>query len=400
MKPNLAVVRGHYFSHEEVKLYEQLTDEFNVTFFSGVKGTAGSIGNIRVVELLCLDSILDGIGLGNLFRKIEGLVNNLLGIDPELMFQLKKALRGFSIVHTIDYNYVVTYQLALLKKELNYKLVATHWENIPFARDSKPICRKMKYFIYNNVDVFFAMSERAKASLRLEGVPESKLQVTYSGVDTQRFRPDEKLRLKWRERFRLKPEDIVLLFVGRIRSSKGVFELIYATKKLIEDPSIPRERVKVVIAGKGPREQELDRKIRTLGLQDNVIRIGFIPHSEIHVVHNMADIFVLPSIPRKYWQEQLGLVLLEAMACGKPVVSTLSGSIPEIVGGAGILVQPNDHLSLYTGLKRLITDRSLIESLGHSSLKEVQRRFTFSCISNRMKAIYTQMLKKNFHDQP
>jgi Glycosyltransferase len=399
MKENLAVVRGHYFSHEELKLYEFLTDKFNVTFISSIKGTAGTVGNIKVVEIPCLDGILNGIGLGNLFRKVEGLVNNLIGVDLELMFQLRKALRDFSIVHTIDYNYVLTYQLALLKKELKYKLVTTHWENIPFARDKKVISRKMKYFVYDNIDAFFAMSERAKASLLLEGVPESRIYVTYYGVDTRRFRPDNKAYLEVREQFRLSPDDVVLLFIGRIRSSKGIFELIYATKRLIDDPSIPKEHIKVIIAGRGPQERELDKTIRSLGLQNNVIRIGFIPHSEIHNIHNMADIFVLPSIPRKYWQEQLGFVLLEAMACGKPVVSTLSGSIPEIVGDAGILVQPNDHLSLYTALKRLITEPNLLLYLSDASLKEVQEKFTLSCISNKMKAAYTELQRKDSYGQ-
>lgn len=391
MKPKLAVIRGHYFSPEDLKVYEFLTEEFDISFLSSVRGTAGTVGNIRVIETPCLDGILNLVGLGNLFRRGSGLINNLLGIDLEIMFHLKETLRDFDIVHTIDYSYLLTYQLAHLKKELNYKLITTHWENIPFARDKKRTLRKMKYYIYNNVDAFFAMSERAKASLQLEGVPESKIHVTYYGVDTERFRPNEQTRLAWRKQLGLKPEDIVLLFIGRIRASKGIFELMYATKRLIDDPSIPKEHIKVVVAGRGPEERELDKKIRLLGLQSHVIKIGFIPHSEIHYVHNIADIFVLPSVPRKYWQEQLGFVLLEAMACGKPIVSTLSGSIPEVVGSAGLLVQPNDHLSLYNALKRLIIEADLFAFLGDASLKEVHGRFTLSSVADKMKAAYAKI---------
>ncbi|MGB9591603.1 MAG: glycosyltransferase [Candidatus Kryptoniota bacterium] len=86
-----------------------------------------------------------------------------------------------------------------------------------------------------------------------------------------------------------------------------------------------------------------------------------------------------------YWQEQLGLVLLEAMACGKPVVSTLSGSIPEVIGNAGILVQPNDHIALYEALKKIINDSSCRESLGQLGRERVLNNFTVGKISQKMR---------------
>jgi glycosyltransferase involved in cell wall biosynthesis len=395
MRPKIAIVRGPFFSAEELKLYEPLTDTFDVTFISSVEGTGGKTNNIQIIEVPCLSSLLDKVNLGEVFRKIGGLFNNAIGVDPQIVFNLKKTLQGFELVQTVDYDFMLTYQLARLKGTLGYKLVATHWENIPFARDNKSIVRRMKYYVYSNLDAFFAMSERAKASLILEGVDESKIYVTGYGVDENLFRPRKEERLQWRKRYDLSPDDIVVLFVGRVRRSKGVFELIYATKRLIQDAAIDSKKLKVVIAGKGPGERELDKKIKLLGLEGNVIRIGYIPHGEIHLIHNMADVFTLPSIPCKYWQEQLGLVFLEAMACEKPVVSTLSGSIPEVVENAGILVQPNDHMTLYEALKKIISDPGKRKSLGQIGRERVLNKFTANKISENMRKAFKQILGRH-----
>lgn len=385
MRPKIAVVRGPFFSTEEIKLYGPLSNDFDITFISSIKGSTDTINNIKIAEAPCLGRLLDKIYLGGSFQKIGGIINNIIGVDPEIIFRLGKILRGFELVHSIDYDFMVTYQLARIKRRLRYKLIATHWENIPFARDNKPIARRIKYFVYSKLDAFFAMSERARASLMLEGVDQSQIFVTGYGIDTDLFMPRERERQQWRKRYNISPEDIVILFVGRVRESKGVFELIYAIKRLLQDGDINSKKIKVVIAGKGPGEKTLDKRIKQLGLETSVIKIGYIPHEEIHLVHNMADIFTLPSVPRKYWQEQLGLVLLEAMACEKPIVSTLSGSIPEVVGNAGILVQPNDHTSLYEGLKKIIMDPKSRQMLGQLGRERVLNNFTVHKISERIR---------------
>jgi glycosyltransferase involved in cell wall biosynthesis len=228
----------------------------------------------------------------------------------------------------------------------------------------------------------------------VEGVDESRIYVTGYGIDTERFKPDPEAGRQWRTRYGISDEDTVILFIGRVRGSKGIFELLYALKRLTVDKSIDRRRMRLVIAGRGPREKEVSEMTVRLGLEENVLRLGYISHSDIHNVHNMADVFCLPSVPRKFWQEQLGLVFLEAMACGKPVVSTLSGSIPEVVGDAGILVQPNDHLSLYEGLKSLITNPTLYQELAARTRDRAVSRFGPEAIAKRLKESYLRTLAR------
>lgn len=391
VKPKLAVIRGPYFSMEEQSFYEPLKDKFDMTFFSSLKESIAPEGNPNVLGVKYLGGILNPL-TGGVYRKIAGLCGNIAGVDPEYIFGAKKALRGFDIVQTIDYNYLITYEVAQLKKKLGFRLAAIHWENIPFARDAKPLCKFVKYKVYEQVDAFFAMSERAKASLLLEGVDESRIFVTYYAVDTEKFKPDSEAGREGRKKYGLADDDIVILFIGRVRASKGLFELMYATRRLLSDPAIDRRKIKLVIVGKGPGEKDVSMMTARLGLKDNVMQIGYIRHDDIPHIHNMADVFCGPSLPRKYWQEQLGLVFLEAMACGKPVVSTLSGSIPEVVGDAGLLVQPNDHLSLFEALRRIVTETDLRRSLSQKARERAVSRFSNEVISTNIQNAYRKIL--------
>jgi glycosyltransferase involved in cell wall biosynthesis len=99
----------------------------------------------------------------------------------------------------------------------------------------------------------------------------------------------------------------------------------------------------------------------------------------------MADIFTLPSIPVDYWQEQFGIVLIESMASGKPIVTTISGSIPEVVGDAAVLVQPADHLALYHAFKDLVLSKEKCRSLGNRARARAEELFSLDVVSERLR---------------
>jgi starch synthase len=391
MKKRIALVRGHHLSKEETISYEPLENEFEfVCFSSNNPWFDHSEIVFPVVQLPSAERYFRFVpaSLGN---RAFGFLDNLLGAG-QWMYGLKKHLQGFDLVHTSDYCHFFTYQAARAKRKFGYKLVAIHYDNIPFARDHKPVVMHMKYELYKEADALFAMSERAREVLLLEGFRRDRIFVIGNAIDTEKFQPCCDENAPWRERYGLAKDALVILFVGRVRASKGVFELVYATKKLLSDPEIDSERLRVIIAGRGPREREVLQRIHQLHLERFITLVGAVPHSEIHLLHNMADIFTLPSVPRKYWQEQFGIVLIESMACAKPVISTLSGSIPEVVADSGLLVQPNDHYALYLALKKLVLDKSLRESLGYRARQRVISMFSIPVISRKLKDAYTSVL--------
>jgi glycosyltransferase involved in cell wall biosynthesis len=271
------------------------------------------------------------------------------------MFGLEKELADQDILHAAETYNGYSYQCALAKG--NKKLALTVWENIPFAsfRNFKGLTNNHKIvdYVKDRTDVFIAVTGRANVALQIEGVPEDRIRDIPVGVDTSRFRPEGRDPLM-REHVGAKEDDFLVLFVARLTKEKGVYDLLHAIKLIALDPTLGH--VKVAIAGSGPEKDSMASLIGKLGIGDRVRLIGSFTYDEIPKLYHAADAFILPSTAVHYWQEQFGMVLIEAMACGLPVISTRSGSIPEVVGDSGLLIQPNDPLSIYNEIKRLALD--------------------------------------------
>jgi len=386
----IALVRGHHLSKEETVSYEPLKDQYafscvstNYPWFDH-----GDL-SFPVQYLPSIESMFRWLP-GGLDRRVFGKLDVLLGTG-QYMPGLKGALRGFDIVHCSDPCHLFTYQAARLKRRLQYKLTAIQYENIPFAREEKPLVRWTRPVIYREIDAFFAMSCRAKEALLREGVPTSKIAVIGNGVDTNTFKLDPAARREWRRRLGLDDSTLVVLFVGRLHESKGVFQLVNAAHRVF---SLGDEasHVRFVLAGRGRAESALRHHIRRLGLEDRVLLAGSVPHADIHRLHSTADIFVLPSIPTHLWQEQFGIVLIESMACGIPVVAAGSGSIPEVVGDAGLLVQTADHVSLADSLLELIRDDERRRALGAAARRRVEHHFSLPTIGQKLQSAFESVL--------
>jgi starch synthase len=390
---SIAIVRGHHLSKEETISYEPLRQEFGFTCFSTNNPWFDHSEIVfPIKQLRCTERLFRPLpfGLGN---RIFGSIDNILGTG-QWVFGLEKALHGFDLVHSSDYCHLFTYQIARAKKRLGCKFVVIHYDNIPFARDHKPIARATKYEVYDKADAFFAMSTRARESLTLEGVDPRKIFIIGNAVDTEKFRPRPDETAALRQRFGVKPDDLVILFLGRLHESKGIYELMYAAAKLLSDPDIDTQRLRILVAGRGKRRRALELLVRRLGIQGHIWFIGGIPHAQVHLLHAAVDIFALPSIATRYWQEQFGIVLAESMACGKPIVTTLSGSIPDVVADAALLVQPNDHYALYTGLKSLVVDPRLRDEIGARARERALAEYSMSTIAGKLRNAYSTVLGK------
>lgn len=197
-------------------------------------------------------------------------------------------------------------------------------------------------------DGLISVSESTRQdAIRLAGVEPGKIFTVPLGV-SEDFHPvsDPAARSKIGERYHL-PEDFIL-YVGLVEPRKNLPLLIKSYKTLAgRGISLP-----LVIVGRlGWMYQEVLDLVEALGIKDAVQFAGYIPQEDLPIVYNLASLFVYPS---QY--EGFGLPVLEAMACGVPVVATSVSSLPEVAGQAGLLVPPGDEAALAQAMQAVLTD--------------------------------------------
>jgi glycosyltransferase involved in cell wall biosynthesis len=212
------------------------------------------------------------------------------------------------------------------------------------------------------------------------GSPEQIVSIP-NGVPTERVRtvrPPEEIRRELGV-----GQALMVLSTGRLAEQKGLEYLIRAGA-LLRSETPP---VKIVLAGDGPLEAKLSRLVSDLGLEDVVLMPGF--YADVGDLLAACDLVVLPSL----W-EGLSIALLEAMAAGKPVVTTTIGSNREVTddGEAAVLVPPKDPESLANAIRALAADESWREALGQRG-REVQRaRYTLPRMIDAYLAEYERLL--------
>ncbi|HEX8208558.1 MAG TPA: glycosyltransferase family 4 protein [Longimicrobium sp.] len=170
-----------------------------------------------------------------------------------------------------------------------------------------------------------------------------------------------------------RPEVRRLLFVGQVLPHKGVHTLVEALALVAAEPG---SRVTLTIAGDAdnPYGHELRRRVRELGLEDAVSFRGRVPRAEIVPLYHEHDVLVFPSV----WNEPFGITILEAMACGLPVVATGTGGSGEIVrdGENALVFGPGDAAACARQIGRLMRDEELFERIRRNARDSVERHFT------------------------
>jgi glycosyltransferase involved in cell wall biosynthesis len=161
-----------------------------------------------------------------------------------------------------------------------------------------------------------------------------------------------------------------VLYLGTLKPSKNIEGLVAAFKAVIANEKLRISNIKLVIAGKkGWLFEPIFEKVRKLGLGDRVIFTDFVPEEDKPALIAGAKVFVLPS----FW-EGFGLDVLNAMACGVPVVASNKGSLPEVVGDAGVLVDPYSTDSIAEGItKVLLAPPSKYNSMRQAGLEQVKK---------------------------
>jgi glycosyltransferase involved in cell wall biosynthesis len=206
-----------------------------------------------------------------------------------------------------------------------------------------------------------------------------KCEVIPIGIDTARFGLNDSWQLRRVEEIRSKHGPRIILFVGRLAYYKGVDYLVRAMKDIDG---------KLLLIGEGPLEAELKALAGSLNIQDRCVFLGKIGDEDLPLYYHACDVFALPSVAST---EAFGIVQLEAMACGKPVVSTnLPTGVPfvNLNGETGLIVAPADEAALAGAVDMLLQDRGLREKYGLFAKKRVEREFTREVMVKKVYGVY------------
>jgi len=247
--------------------------------------------------------------------------------------------------------------------------------------------RIYKRFIFeklvNKADIIITPSNSTKNDIkRYCGIDDEKIRVVLYGVE-KRFRPINKSKVEDYRSLNSLPSRIILS-VGTLEPRKNIVTLIKAFAKLREEGL---DDYKLVVAGsKGWLYKEIFNEIRTRGLQEEVLFLGNVADEDLPKLYNCADLFVYPSL-----YEGFGLPPLEAMACGVPVITSNTSSLPEVVGEAGVMVDPTNVNLLCERMGHVLEDSEVRHYMINRGLERV-KLFSWRNTAKQIMKIYEETL--------
>ena len=280
----------------------------------------------------------------------------------------------------------------LLKRFFNIPVALhIHGGDLNIYNSSSILYRKVYNNTISNSDLIVVNSNDIKNKvLKLTGVTPNKLIVISPGIDYEKFyRMDRQQIENHKKDFNIGNDKTVLLFAGNAIKRKGLDILVDALKLL---RTVQLSKIHLIICSEGPELNKTKNKLQDIkGIKDSVIFLKKMDQSELRILYNIASIFIFPSR-----DEPLGLVGLEAIACGTPVIGSNIGGIPEYINkNNGMLFEVNKSKELAKRIGSIIEDPNIVQSL----TKNIDKRESDHDISlsvKRLIDIYYDMQTRSF----
>jgi glycosyltransferase involved in cell wall biosynthesis len=319
------------------------------------------------------DEIVNGVAIHRL-----GIQFKIAGapVCPTMPWKIRRA--GADIVHLHLPNPAGV--LAILASGYRGPLLATWHSDVVRQRRLSKVFEPIQRRFLANCDALVATSPNyVESSADLHRLRKRTVVIPY-GIAVEEFRDPPAAQLAAIRRGRATP---LILAVGRLVYYKGFEYLIRAMAEI--DATL-------LLVGDGPLRHSLERTARELGVASRIEFLGEMQPREIVPYYHAADLFVLPSIARS---EAFGIVQLEAMACGRPVVNTnLASGVPfaSLDGVTGITVEPANAAALASAVNQLLGDEQLRTAYGEAARRRVQSEFTIDSMVDRTRHLYDVIL--------
>lgn len=243
-----------------------------------------------------------------------------------------------------------------------------------------------KFGIENAEHIITISNFSKKDIIKNYKVSSEKITVAYPGYDKNIFKPTKDLKKTELIKEKYGVSGKYVIYLGTIQPRKNLLRLIEAFK--------PIENLKLVIVGKtkglgreGWMFDEILAKPAKLGIEDKVIFTGFVPTEELPYLLSDAETFILPSL----W-EGFGIPPVEAMACGTPVVVSKISSLPEVVGSAGLLVDPHSVTQIEQAIRTITTDKKLREKRIKMGLEQA-KKYSWDKMAKTILKVFESVVK-------
>jgi glycosyltransferase involved in cell wall biosynthesis len=307
-----------------------------------------------------------------------------LTVSPSLPLKIIEIckLEKPDIIHANNRFFFTTICGAMLKKIMDKPLVTTlHLGPVLLGRRLFDFIinayeKTVSKLIIQNSDEIVAVSSAVMKHALSLGAPSSKVKVIPNGVDLEEFKPRREFE---------KTEVKKIIFVGRLFPNKGIQYLVKAAPIVLAK----HPYVEFIIVGRGPMEAELRNMVKRLNIEHAFKFLGIVP--SVPEVMNQCDIFVRPSLT-----EGMPLTILEAMACGLPVIASKIPGSSEVVkdGETGILVEVGNVEKLSNAIIRLLEDENYAEKIRTRAYEFVKKHYSWDRIAEEYLKTYSDVLNR------
>lgn len=314
----------------------------------------------------------DGYDIIHIRPLIRPLGNAIL---PTLATNLVDRWDDFDIIHAHSHLSFSTNICAAIRKRMATPLVIT---NHGIMSQTAPIGLQEIYlptvakWTFQSADKIICYTEYEKAELVKLGIPPINVEIIHNGINTNLFRP----RL-------LESESKNILWIGRYTPGKGVEYLIHAFAQFHKT----HPDFSLLMIGRGPNKDAMIELVQKLGLEGAVRMLDFVANDKLPEVYRSARAFVLPSI-----EEGVPRSILEAMACGVPVICTELPQLVNIVSGAGCVVPLRDSQSIAEQLDRIVRHPEWATALGREGVRRARSDHSWDDTVRRTLELYEKVI--------
>ena len=310
------------------------------------------------------------------FISFLNIYNNSISLD--LITALFKSRKRFDIIHAHSHLFYSTNICTLIRLIgratplviTNHGLLSASvpdWLNNFYKTCITPL-------IYHIADHAICYTEDEKKLLMDLGINDKKISIIHNGIDTLQFYPDPLLK---------KAVPSQILWVGRFVPGKGVEYLIDAFSLVMKK----QKNVQLVLIGQGGQMKEIQEKITKNGLTSNVRIIEYVENSRLRELYTKSKIFVLPSL-----MEGVPRTMLEAMACGIPVIVTKLPHLEDIIKGSGYTVPAKNPEVLAETINYILENDDLAQDLGLNGRRVIESKYSWQDTINKTLEVYQKLI--------